>query len=138
MRPRAALRSELYRVLDADLSVPVYVQKVQESEAGELVMIEAPSTPKRGDLKEDTGHQMEQEIRVHTRFPKGKADVGRRDELAENTIDALNSASFSLTDHRLVHWPKEPHDTTPLQYDAEGGETAMDLLLTYNLYTQIR
>lgn len=139
MRPRRALRLELYRVLDGALSVPVVVQKVPEGEVpGELVMIEAPPTPKRGDLKKDTGHEIPQTIRVHTRGPKGAVDVGRRDELAENVIDALAGATLDPTDHRVVHWPEEPHDSTPVQYEASGGEQALDVLLLYDLRTQIK
>jgi hypothetical protein len=116
MRPRKALRSELYRVLDAALSVDVVVQKQTESADDELVMIEAPDTPSRGDRA---------------------ANVGRRDELAEDVIDALNAATIDPPDHRVVHWPEEPTDETPVGYD-DGGDRALDLLLTYEIYTQIK
>jgi len=137
MRPRQALRSELYRVLDAALSVDVVVQKQTESADDELVMIEAPDTPSRGDIKADTGHEISQTIRVHTRYPKGAANVGRRDELAEDVIDALDAATIDPPDHRVVHWPEEPTDETPVGYD-DGGDRALDLLLTYEIYTQIK
>lgn len=138
MRPRAALRSELYRVLDA-LAVPVYVQKVPEGQVSdELVLIEPPSTPKRGSLKRDTGHEIEQVIRVHTRDAKGRADIGRRDELAQQVIDQLAGATIDPDDHRVVHWPEEPHNEAPVSYEVSGGEQAHDLLLTYRIYTQIK
>jgi hypothetical protein len=137
MRPRQALRSELYRVLDAALSVDVVVQRQTRSADEELVMIEAPETPSRGDIKADTGHQISQTIRVHTRYPKGAADVGRRDELAEDVIDALNNATIDPTDHRVVHWPQEPTNETPVGYE-DGGDRAFDLLLTYDIHTQIK
>ena len=139
MRPRAALRSELYRVLDGQLSVDVYVQKVSEGKSpGELVMIEAPSTPARGDIKEDTGHEVAQTIRIHTRAPKGQADLSRRDELAAQVISALDAATIDPDDHRVVDWPEEPHDDDPVSYEVSGSEQAHDILLTYRLYTQIK
>jgi len=138
IRPRRALRSELYRVLDGSLSVDVFVQRQSEYASDELVLIEAPPTPKRGDIKEDTGHEIAQTIRVHTRFPKGAADVSRREEIASDAIEALYFATIDPTDHRVVHWPIEPDDETPVEYDVDGGDRAFDLLLTYNLYTQIK
>jgi len=139
MRPRQALRSELYRVLDQGLDVPVFVQKVGEGKSpDELVMIEAPATPPRGDIKRDTGHEITQEVRVHTRAPKGKARVSRRDELAADVIALLSAADLDPVDHRIVDWPEEPHDDTPLSYEASGGQQAHDLVLTFRLYTQIK
>ena len=138
MRPRQALRVEIYRVLDAALSVEVAVQKQTRSAAKELVLIEAPDTPKRGDIKRDTGHEIDQTIRIHTRFAKGDADVSRREEIAENAIQALDSATIDPTDHRVVHWPSEPHNEAAIQYEARGGDTALDLVLTYELKTQIK
>jgi len=138
IRPRRALRSELYRVLNEALSVDIVVQRQTESAADELVMIESPSTPKRGDIKRDTGHRVDQTIRVHTRYPKGAADVSRREEIASDAIEALYFATIDPTDHRVVHWPIEPHDENPVEYDVDGGDRAFDLLLTYNLYTQIK
>jgi hypothetical protein len=132
------LRQELFRVLDAELDVPVVVQRQTEEAGQPLVMIEPPATPKRGDLKRDTGHEIQQTIRIHTRYPKGDADVSRREGIAEGVIDALDTATINPTDHRVVHWPSEPHDETPQQYEASGGEEAFDLLLTYDLYTQIK
>jgi len=138
IRPRKALRAELYRALNEALAVDVVVQRQTESAAGELVMIEAPSTPKRGDIKRDTGHRIDQTIRVHTRFPKGAADVSRREELAANAIEALYFATIDPTDHRVVHWPREPDEEDPVGYDLDGGDRALDLLLTYRLHTQIK
>jgi len=138
IRPRRAIRSELYRVLDEALSVDVVVQRQTESASEELVMIEAPSTPKRGDLKTDTGHRIAQTIRVHTRFPKGAADVSRREEIAAGAIEALYLATIDPTDHRVVYWPREPDEEDPVGYDLDGGDRALDLLLTYRLHTQIK
>jgi len=138
IRPRKALRAELYRVLDEALSVGVVVQRQTESAAEELIMIEAPSTPKRGDIKRDTGHRVDQTIRVHTRFPKGAADVSRREEIAADAIEALYFATIDPTDHRVVHWPSEPDEEDPVGYDLDGGDRALDLLLTYRLHTQIK
>ena len=138
MRPRRALRLELYSVLDAELSTDVVVQKQTGDAAEELVMIEAPDTPVRGGIKGDTGHEIAQTIRVHTRYAKGSANVGRREEIASNVIDALDGATIDPQDHRVVHWPSEPDDSSPLQYDAGGGEQALDLVLTYEIFTQIK
>lgn len=126
-------------MLDAQLSVPVYVQKVSEGQSpDELVLIEAPATPARGDIKRDTGHEVEQVVRVHTRSTKGQADLSRRDELAAQVISALDAATLDPTDHRIVDWPEEPHEDDPVTYDVSGSEKAHDLLLTYRLYTQIK
>ena len=137
MRPRPALRAELYSVLSSALDVPVVVQRQPKDAGAPLVMIEPPETPSRGDIKQDTGHSIEQTIRIHTRYPKGKADVGRRDEIAAEVVNALNAATLDPEDHRIVHWPEEPDDDTPQSYEA-GGQEAKDLFLTYNIDTQIK
>lgn len=138
MRPRAAIREELFRVLDGALSVPVVVQRQPEGEGAPLVLIEPADTPKRGDIKRDTGHTLDpQRIRVHTRYAKGKADVSRRDEIAEDVIEALAGATLDPTDHRIVHWPEEPDDDFPQEYEADGKQ-AFDVLLDYNIHTQIK
>ena len=138
MRPRAAVREELHRVLTGALSVPVVVQRQPEGAGAPLVMIEPADTPKRGDIKKDTGHTLDpQRIRVHTRYPKGKADLSKRNAIAEDVIDALAGATLDPTDHRIVHWPEEPDDDTTQEYDA-GGKQAYDLLLDYNIHTQIK
>jgi len=138
MRPRAAVREELHRVLTGALSVPVVVQRQPADAGAPLVMIEPPETPSRGDIKADTGHSFEQTIRIHTRYPKGKADVGKRDAIAEDVIAALNAATLDPTDHCIVHWPEEPTDDTPQEYEASGGEQAYDLVLEYDIDTQIK
>ena len=137
MRPRPALRAELYSVLSGALDVPVVVQRQPKDAGAPLVMIEPPPTPSRGDIKQDTGHSIEQTIRIHTRYPKGKADVGRRDEIAADVVNALNAATLDPEDHRIVHWPEEPDDDTAQTYSA-GAEQAYDLLLTYTIDTQIK
>jgi hypothetical protein len=138
IRPRKAIRQELFRVLDAALSVPVVVQRQPKDAGAPLVMIEPPPVGKRGDIKRDTGHSFEQTIRVHTRFPKGKANIGKRESVAADVIGALNAATLDPTDHRIVHWPKEPDDSMVQTYEASGGEQAFDLLLTYDIDTQIK
>jgi hypothetical protein len=139
MRPRAAVREELHRVLTGALSIPVVVQRQPKGVEAPLVLIESPDTPKRGDLKRDTGHTLDpQRIRVHTRYPKGKANLSRRSEIAETVIGALAGATLDPTDHRIVHWPEEPHDDVAQEYDIGSGEQAYDLLLEYNIHTQIK
>jgi len=138
LRPREALRQELYRVLNAALGVSVVVQRQPKDAGAPLVMIEPPPTPSRGDIKRDTGHSIEQTIRIHTRYPKGKANVTRRDEIARDVIDALNAATLDPTDHRIVHWPEEPDDDDTQTYEAAGGTQAYDVLLTYDIDTQIK
>ena len=138
LRPRAALRQELYRVLDGALSAPVVVQRQPKDAGAPLVMIEPPETPSRGDLKRDTGHSIPQRIRVHTRYPKGKADVSKREEIAETIRSELNAATLDPTDHRIVDWPEEPDDEIPQEYEASGGEQAYDLVLEYDIDTQIK
>jgi hypothetical protein len=138
MRPRAAVRQELFSVLDSALSVPVVVQRQPKDAGAPLVMIEPPPVESRGDIKADTGHSFEQTIRIHTRYPKGKANVGKRDEIASDVVDALNAATLDPTDHRIVHWPEEPDNDTPQNYEAAGGEQAYDLVLTYDIDTQIK
>lgn len=133
-RPRAAVRQEIFDVLDSQLSETVVVQRQAKDAGAPLVMIEPPPTQPRGDIKQDTGHTFEQTIRVHTRYTKGKADVSKREEIASDVIDALENATLDPTDHRIVHWP-EPSDVTQT-YEAAGGEQAYDLLLTYDLFTQ--
>jgi len=124
-------------VLESALSVPVVVQRQPKDAGAPLVMIEPPPVVSRGDIKRDTGHSFEQTIRVHTRYPKGKADVGRRDEIEADVIGALNAATLDPTDHRIVDWPEEPDDSTPQTYEA-GGQQAYDLVLTYDIDTQIK
>jgi hypothetical protein len=139
MRPRAAVRQELFDVLDGALDVPVVVQRQPKDVAAPLVLIESPDTPKRGDLKRDTGHTLDpQVIRVHTRYPKGGANLGRRDAIASNVVDTLAGATLDPQDHRIVHWPEEPHDDVAQEYDIGSGEQAYDLLLEYNIHTQIK
>jgi len=137
IRPRKAVRQEIHRVLDGALSIPVVVQRQPEDAGAPLVMIEAPDSPKRGDIKRDTGHSINQTIRIHTRYEKGKADVSKREEIAADVISALDTATFNPTDHRIVYWPEEPDDEVPQEYDA-GGQQAYDLLLTYDIDTQIK
>jgi len=124
-------------VLSSALDVPVVVQRQPKDAGAPLVMIEPPPTESRGDIKQDTGHSIAQTIRIHTRYPKGKADVGRRDEIAAEVVNALNAATLDPEDHRIVHWPEEPDDDTPQSYEP-GGQEAKDLLLTYNIDTQIK
>lgn len=137
MRPRAAVRQEIYDVLDAQLSVDVVVQRQPKDAGAPLVMIEPPPVDPRGDIKRHTGHSFTQRIRVHTRYPKGRADIGRREAIADTVIDELETATLDPADHRIVDWPDDP-STTPQTYEASGGEQAYDLLLEYGLHTQIK
>lgn len=136
MRPRAAVRAELFGVLDGALSVPVVVQRQPKDAGAPLVLIEPPETSPRGDIKQHTGHSFTQRIRVHTRHPKGKADVSQREDIAQDVIDALESATLDPDDHRIVDWPEEPDDI-PQSYEV-GGDQALDLILDYPLHTQIK
>lgn len=136
-RPRQAVRTELFDALDSALSETVVVQRQPKDSGSPLVMIEPPPVEARGDIKQETGHAFEQTIRVHTRYEKGEADVGKRDEVAQSVIDALNNATLDPTDHRIVHWPTEPTENTPQTYEL-GGEQAYDLILTYDIHTQIK
>jgi hypothetical protein len=137
LRPRAAIRQEVFDVLDAQLSTPVVVQRQPKDAGAPLVMIEPPAIDPRGDIKRHTGHSFTQRIRVHTRYPKGRADISRREEIAGTVIGKLEAATLDPVDHRIVDWPDDP-DTTPQTYEASGGEQAYDLLLDYDLHTQIK
>jgi hypothetical protein len=95
-------------------------------------MIHTPESEARGDLKNDTGFELTQRIRIHTRYPKGKANLARREEIAASVDDALEQ-SFSVSGHNILHLPTP--NVTPQSYDA-GGDKAYDLLLDYELKTQ--
>lgn len=136
MRPRAAVRDELYGVLSGALSVPVVVQRQPKDAGAPLVMIEPPQTTPRRTIKQHRGHSFTQRIRIHTRYPKGKADVGKREDIADTVITELETATLDPTDHAIVDWPDDP-DTTPQTYEL-GGEQAYDLLLDYPLHTQLK
>lgn len=130
------LRDAIYDELDAALSVDVVVQKQteQQQEPGPpYVMIETPAADPRGDIKTDTGYELTQRIRVHTRYPKGKADLSKREEIAESVHDALQPFP-EPAGHNVMPVPPTP-STTPQEYDA-GGQQAYDLLLDYSIRTQ--
>jgi hypothetical protein len=117
------------------LDVPVVVQKQSEDTEprAPFVMVETPSATARGDIKQDTGYDLTLAVRVHTRYPKGKADLSKREQLAEAAKQALDP--FPEPDgHNVVPIPKTP-DTQPVSYEA-GGQQAFDFLLQYNLQTQ--
>jgi hypothetical protein len=98
-----------------------------------FVMIETPDSEERGDIKEpSTGYDLTQTIRIHTRFPKGKADLSQREEIAEDVHNAID-ANFDPVGHNILYIP-EP-DITFQSYEA-GGQQAYDMLLDYELLTQ--
>jgi hypothetical protein len=133
--PDDAVRQAMYSALTSSLSVPVVVQRQPEDEASApLVMVEPAETRPRGDIKQNTGHDFPggKTIRVHTRYPKGKADLSKRRSIANDVDNAIRP--LQPTGHRVVYLP-EP-DVAPQSYEV-GGEQAFDLLLTYDIDTQI-
>jgi hypothetical protein len=120
--------------LQSALSVPVRAQKQAEGEepTPPFVIVETPESEARGDIKNDTGYELTQRIRIHTRYPKGKADLSKREEIASNVYTALEN-SLSVSGHNILHLPTP--DVIPQTYEA-GGDQAFDLLLDYELLTQ--
>jgi hypothetical protein len=100
------------------------------------VLIERPadSAEGRGDIKADTGHVLTQRLRVHTRFPKGAADLSVAERIGQKANALIRDTDLQPEgDLRVVHWPV-PTATTQT-YD-DGGEVGVDLLLDYELLTQ--
>jgi hypothetical protein len=132
--PQGPLRTALYDVLTPALSVPVVVQRQPEGDTpAPLVMIETPPANEWGDFKNLLGYEAPLRIRVHTRYPKGKADLSKREELAESVEEALRSSELALDGYALRHLPFP--DAIPQTYES-GGEQAYDLILAYDLDLQ--
>ena len=129
------LRREIADTLTSALSVPVVVQKQSEDTepTAPFVMVETPETSARGDVKLDTGFELTQTVRIHTRYPKGKADLSERESIAESARTALDPFP-EPSGHRVMAVPETP-DAVPVSYEA-GGEQAFDLLLQWDLRTQ--
>jgi len=130
--PQTSIRHGVYDALTGALSVPVVQQKRPESDLrSPLIMIDPPVSSPRGDIKSDTGHEVELRIRVHTRYAKGQADVSKREDIAGDVHTALGS--LSLSGHHLLHLP-EP-SVSFQEYDVQG-KRAYDALLDYQFKTQ--
>lgn len=132
--PQGPLRQALYERLTTELSVDVVVQRQsEEAVQAPLILIVTPSSTPRGDIKEDTGYELTQRIRIHTQYPKGQADLSEREEIADAVQTALDAAPLQVDGHNILHLPTP--DITPQEYDL-GAQQAYDLLLDYNLLTQ--
>jgi hypothetical protein len=130
--PQTAVRRAFRNRLDDSLDIPILVQwQAEDDSHSPLVMIEPPESVPRGDLKQDTGHELDVRVRVHTRYPKGRADVSQREAVAGDVHSALEG--ITISGHHLLHLP-EPQ-VTPQSYEL-GGRQAYDLLLDYSLLTQ--
>lgn len=132
--PQGALRRALKDRLSSALSVPVVIQKqTKDTEPSPpFVMIETPEGEPWGDIKNESGFDLVQRIRIHTRYPKGKADLSKREEIASSVDSALES-SLSVSGHNVMNLPDPT--VTPQSYEA-SGEQAYDFLLDYEFKTQ--
>jgi len=132
--PQGPLRQAIYTRLTTELSVDVVVQRQAEDETpAPLVLIQTPLSTPRGDIKQDTGYELTQRIRVHTQYSKGRADLSKREEIAEAVQAALQLAPLPINGLRILHLPNP--DLTPQSYDV-GAQQAYDMLLDYTLLTQ--
>ena len=132
--PQGPIRRAFYSVLTDALSVPVVQQRRPKGEAGApLVLLPTPASTPRQTLKQETGHSLTQRVRVHTRHPKGKADLSEREGIASQAHLAITGTELQADGMRFIRKP--PVEVTPQDYET-GGQHAYDLLLDYDIDTQ--
>ena len=132
--PHGPLRQAIYDRLTAELSVPVEVQRRPKGDAAApLVLIEPADATEWGSFKQLHGWSVPLTIRIHTRYPKGAANLSKREKIAEAVDTALRQNPLAPSGYALkdLRYP----DVTMQTYDA-GGEQAYDLLLEYPLDLQ--
>lgn len=120
-----ALLTALYETLDGQTGVPVYTAgSVPTDEEPPYVVLEIPRSTGSETLDRRRRDDVRQRIRIHDRYPPGRADRAK----ALGISAAIQTAMKNAFDFYVP-----PPQERPLPQYSVNGEQAYDLVLIYDL-----